>query len=205
MFSVDLFCGLLAVILKTIGAPESRGGGGGAQCSKTSRWYPCTMGQQNWFQDSIFNGFFQVFERHSSATLKLTRNYWKGNILNAEFETKSISMSRFKNELVWPEKSTLWIQETQSISYIYLNYKVSPFAVPKHVNGPISLGPDLVPNRGKANLISRSKPVNFVEPKTSKKIRNRNVFTYYNTSFRHICHKKIKKLIPIISFKNLIF
>lgn len=70
----------------------------------------------------------------------------------------------------------------------YLMYKIPSFTIPKHVNSPISLWPNLVPYCGKTNLISWSKAVNFVEPKTCKKIGYWNVLSYYHTTFWNICN-----------------
>lgn len=60
------------------------------------------------------------------------------------------------------------IESKMKIDKIYLNYEVAPFTIQEHIDSPIRLGGNLVPYRGKTNLVSRSKKVDFIEPKTSE-------------------------------------
>jgi hypothetical protein len=59
--------------------------------------------------------------------------------------------------------------------------------VQEHVDSPIGFLKNLIPDSGKADLVPGSKAINFIEPKTSKEVANRNMLPYHNTSFRDIC------------------
>lgn len=87
---------------------------------------------------------------------------------------------------------------------LYLNHKISPFTIPKHIRMPIYLRHNSIPYGRKANLIPRSKMINIIEPKTSENIRNRNVFLYDNTTFRDICESHFHEREREVQYKILI-
>lgn len=93
--------------------------------------------------------------------------------------------------LPFPEDA--WAEENDKKNY--LNYKVPSLAIQEHIHSPICFRCNLVPYNSKTNLVSGSKTVNFVEPKTSKEVGDRNMLSYYHTSFGNICKP--------VSYKNL--
>lgn len=59
----------------------------------------------------------------------------------------------------------------------YLDNKVASLTIHKHFNGPIHFWHYFIPHGGETKLISGSKPVNFVEPKTCEEITDGSVFS----------------------------
>lgn len=68
----------------------------------------------------------------------------------------------------------------------HLNYKIPPFTIQKHIDGPICLRAELIPHSRETDLVSGGKSVNFIKPKTDEEVADRNMLPYYHTSFRNI-------------------
>lgn len=72
---------------------------------------------------------------------------------------------------------------------MYLDNKVPPFAVWKHVGEPAHAGVYFVPYDGETELVSRGEAVDLVEPEAGEEVRQRGMFSDDHTSLGHICHR----------------
>jgi hypothetical protein len=69
---------------------------------------------------------------------------------------------------------------------VSLNNEVASFAVQEHFRHPANSSPYFVPDGAETNLIPGGETVNFIEPKACEEIRDGNVLSDDDTTFRDI-------------------